>query len=78
MTCKGICLYYKGSSRYATGNKHCQICDLFVNWNGVFCPCCGCRLRIGPRSLKFKTKLREQKRSEKAENEKDLILSIQS
>jgi hypothetical protein len=76
MTCKGICIHHKAPSRYATGNKRCQICDLFIKWDGVFCPCCGCRLRIGPRNFKFKAKLREQREIHKAENKTNIILSI--
>jgi hypothetical protein len=66
MVCKGICIRHKahkpvGSGRYANGQKRCQICELFIKWNGLSCPCCGYKLRIGPRHSKFKTKLREQK-----------------
>jgi hypothetical protein len=78
MTCKGICIYHKGSGRYATGNKRCQICDLFVQWDGLFCPCCGRKLRIGPRSFKFKAKLRKQKAIEEPKSKKNIILSIES
>jgi hypothetical protein len=65
MPCKGICIHHKASGRYATGHKRCQICDLFIKWDGVFCPCCGSRLRIGPRSIKSKAKLRNKKRYRK-------------
>jgi hypothetical protein len=71
MTCKGICIRHKASGpisygRYATGQKRCQICELFIKWNGLSCPCCGNRLRNGPRSFKFKAKLRiKEKRKEK-------------
>ena len=71
MTCKGICIRHKaqkpvGSGRYATGQKRCQICEIFIKWDGVFCPCCGCRLRTGPRHFKHKAKLRiKQKQKEK-------------
>jgi hypothetical protein len=66
MVCKGICIRHKahkpvGEGRYATGQKRCQVCEIFVNWNGLWCPCCGYRLRSKPRNLKFKTKLRENK-----------------
>jgi rRNA maturation endonuclease Nob1 len=61
MTCKGICIRHKASGRYAAGHKRCQVCELFIQWEGLFCPCCGSRLRIGPRNIKFKTKLRKQK-----------------
>jgi hypothetical protein len=63
MVCKGICIRHKASGpissgRYATGQKRCQICEMYVKWDGIFCPCCGCRLRIGPRLFKDKAKLR--------------------
>jgi hypothetical protein len=66
MACKGKCIHYKAFSRYATGHKRCQICELFVKWDGVFCPCCGRKLRIGPRSFKLKAKLRKQKEIQEA------------
>jgi rRNA maturation endonuclease Nob1 len=66
MTCRGICIRPKASSRYATGHKRCQTCDMFIKWDGVFCPCCGSRLRIGPRNIKSNAKLRKQKRIEEA------------
>ena len=47
-------------------HKRCQICELFVKWDGVFCPCCGRKLRIGPRSFKLKAKLRKQKQIQEA------------
>ena len=36
MTCKGICTRYKaqkpvGTGRYASGQKRCQICEIFIN-----------------------------------------------
>lgn len=63
MTCKGICIRYKaqkpvGSGRYATGQRRCQICEIFIKWAGLWCPCCGYRLRTKPRNLKYKAKLR--------------------
>jgi hypothetical protein len=76
MTCKGICIHHKASGRYATGHKRCQICDLFIQWDGVFCPCCGSRLRIGPRCFKFKAKLRKQKEIEEAKNKKSIIHTV--
>lgn len=61
MPCKGICIRYKSVGRYATGNKRCHQCNLFIKWNGILCPCCGYKLRTRPRHSKFKEKLREQK-----------------
>ena len=63
MTCKGICARYKaqkpvGVGRYASGQRRCQICEIFIKWEGLWCPCCGYRLRTKPRNLKYKAKLR--------------------
>ncbi|MGA9149074.1 MAG: hypothetical protein WBZ36_00745 [Candidatus Nitrosopolaris sp.] len=62
MTCKGICIRHKaqkplGTGRYSTGQKRCQVCELYLRWDGIFCPCCGYRLRTRPRNLKYKAKL---------------------
>ena len=67
MTCKGICVRHKaqkpvGSGRYASGQKRCQICEIFIKWEGLWCPCCGYRLRTKPRNLKYKAKLRARKK----------------
>ena len=77
MTCKGTCIDHKGSGRYATGNKRCQICDLFMEWDGVFCPCCGSRLRTRPRNIEDKTRLRKQKKMQEAKIKRILFLSRQ-
>jgi len=68
MTCKGICVRHKaqkpvGSGRYASGQKRCQICEVFMKWDGLWCPCCGYRLRTKPRNLKYKAKLRAKNKS---------------
>lgn len=69
MTCKGICIRYKAKKssdvgRYASGQRRCQICEIFIKWEGQWCPCCGYRLRTKPRNLKYKTILREQQQKE--------------
>ena len=67
MTCKGICIRHKASrpasngNRYSTGQKRCQVCEIFLKWDGLWCPCCGYRLRTKPRNLKYKTRLRARK-----------------
>jgi hypothetical protein len=65
MVCKGICVRHKaqkpiGAGRYSSGQKRCQICEIFIKWDGLWCPCCGYRLRTRPRNLKYKAKLRER------------------
>ena len=43
------CMHIKHLSQftkvgYATGQKHCQVCEIFLNWNRLWiCPCCGYR-----------------------------------
>ena len=66
MTCKGICILHKaqkplGTGRYSTGQKRCQICEIYLKWDGFWCPCCGYRLRTRPRNLKYKARLRAGK-----------------
>lgn len=58
MTCKEICIRYKAASNnYANGHKRCQVCELFMLWKGLRCPCCHCRLRTKPRNVKFRRRL---------------------
>jgi hypothetical protein len=54
MGCKGICIRYKADRpksgiRYMSGQKRCQICEIYLNWQGLWCPCCRCRLRGKPK-----------------------------
>src|SRR5574338_262405 len=72
MTCKGICSRYKaqkpvGTGRYASGQRRCQICEIFIKWEGLWCPCCGYRLRTKPRNLKYKAKLRARVEADQLE-----------
>jgi len=65
MACKGLCTRYRaqkryGVGRYVSGQKRCQICEVFVNWSGLWCPCCRQRLRLKPRLMKFKTKIQSK------------------
>ena len=73
MTCKGICIRHKAprpvvsnSNRYSTAQKRCQVCEIFLKWDGLWCPCCGYRLRTKPCNLKYKAKLRSRKEIEKS------------
>ena len=59
MTCKGICLRHRApkpiqSGRYASGQKRCQGCEIFIEWACLWCPCCGFRLRTRPRNSAYK------------------------
>ncbi|MCZ6582346.1 MAG: hypothetical protein O6761_04150 [Thaumarchaeota archaeon] len=64
MACRGICTRYKANGipsrgRYKNGHKRCQPCDIFIVYEGRFCPCCDVRLRTKPRNKKYKAKLRK-------------------
>ena len=78
MTCKGICLRHKApkpiqSGRYASGQKRCQPCDIFIKWDMLWCPCCGLRLRTKPRNSAYKERFairtRQQQQTGKRKNE---------
>jgi DNA-directed RNA polymerase subunit RPC12/RpoP len=63
LACKGFCERMKASkplsgSRYASGQKRCQVCSIYIKWEGVWCPCCSYRLRTKPRAKTYKDKLR--------------------
>jgi hypothetical protein len=88
MVCKGICVRHKALKprnpvigRYSTGQKRCQICETFLKWDGLWSPCCGYKLRTGPRNTKLKNELRTRKEIEKgklsAVNEQSPIQALQ-
>jgi len=82
MTCKGICVRYKaqkpvGTGRYASGQRRCQICEIFIKWEGLWCPCCGYRLRTKPRNLKYKAKLRARVEADAVEAETKSISEME-
>jgi len=67
MSCKDTCFQYKAqkppnASRYGSGQKRCQICEIYLKWDGLFCPCCGCKLRVKPRNRHWKVKLLYEKK----------------
>ncbi|MGC2573671.1 MAG: hypothetical protein WA364_19315, partial [Candidatus Nitrosopolaris sp.] len=53
----------------------------FLKWDGLWCPCCGHKLRTGPRNTKLKNELRTRKEIEKgklsAVNEQTRIQVLQ-
>ena len=64
---------HKASRGYATGNKRCHHCNLFIKWNGLLCPCYGYKLRTRRKVSKYKEKLREQKLMAQAEEVKNTV-----
>ena len=69
MPCKGICERFRakkpmpfrlGISRYASGQKRCQVCEVWMSWEGTRCPCCSIKLRGRPRRRDGKVVYKEQ------------------
>jgi hypothetical protein len=62
MSCKGICIRHRAKrpaasyGRYATGQKRCQICAIYMKWDGMWCPCYGSKVRTRPHNSKSKQK----------------------
>ncbi|RMW35236.1 MAG: hypothetical protein EA443_03210 [Nitrosopumilus sp.] len=62
MHCNGSCKKYKATStsvdggRYELGQKRCPECELFINWEGLWCPCCGRLLRTKPRAKRVRNR----------------------
>ncbi len=59
--CNNICHRYKAKKpnnigRYLSGQKRCNACEIYIHWDGLWCPCCNYKLRLTPRSSKYKKK----------------------
>ena len=54
--CTGICGFKyevkkKGNGgAYNKGYKWCKNCIVFIKWDGIFCPCCRMKMRVGVRN----------------------------
>ena len=60
LACKEICVLHKaksnGKERYSNNQKRCQICEIFIEGEGTWGPCCGYMLRTHPRNNKSRKK----------------------
>ena len=69
MHCHGNCEQFKAKSnsheggRYEQGQKRCPQCELFIKWDGLWCPCYGHLLRTKPRGTRLKRRLLLQKKA---------------
>lgn len=60
-SCKGVCSKYKSTGtamrfKYQEGQKRCSFCGIFIECEGVRCPCCHIRLRTKARNSASKRK----------------------
>jgi hypothetical protein len=82
MACRGFCIIHRAQrpagpfGRYATGQKRCQICSVFMKLDGLWYPCCGCRVRTRPGNSKLKQKLEitKKKHDENKNKEQHFLL----
>ncbi len=64
MVCNGVCVKYKFKKSnitrqvYSDGASRCQTCEIFIRWDGAFCPCCGVKVRKVPRNKHGKEAMR--------------------
>jgi len=68
--CNGNCKKFHvtrkfGKQRYLEGQKRCNTCEIFLKWDGLWCPCCNNRLRLSPRNGKNKVRFLETKSKRK-------------
>ena len=73
MVCRNICERLKGKpsfeyNQYIDGKKYCRRCEIFLYYNGIFCPCCGMQLRRTPSNKSGKERLKKR-------NKKSIILT---
>lgn len=83
MACREICHKYKFKKNpisrqvYSAGASRCQICEIFIVWDGWSCPCCGIKLRKVPRNKHGKESMKARNMTrvdrDKGEFEESLI-----
>ncbi|AJW69920.1 hypothetical protein [Nitrosopumilus adriaticus] len=64
--CKGVCIKYKavgykGKHRYNIGQKRCPVCEEFLKYLGIRCPCCSVKLRTTPRGNKARKEIQSER-----------------
>jgi hypothetical protein len=79
MTCRGICHRHRAQERsggrYANGQKRCQVCQIYMKWDGLRCPCCRSRLRTKSHNSAFKKGLADAKKYQRP-NKIQLSISV--
>lgn len=57
--CNNICTRFKSnhittSHKYEMGQKRCSLCEVFLEYSGLRCPCCNVKLRTKSRTTEKK------------------------
>ena len=67
LTCKGQCHLKYNTKKYIRGDKgsykRCTLCELYLKWDGIYCPCCGVRLKHSPSNNKSRQRYRDNKQA---------------
>lgn len=48
--------------KYGEGHRYCSVCNTCIRWEGLFCPCCGMRLRTTAHSHAYRRRRIDAKR----------------
>jgi hypothetical protein len=64
MACRNLCERFNsrfivGGSHYANGKKYCRRGEVYILYDGIFCPCCGMVLGTSPTNKRDKERLRQ-------------------
>ncbi|KEQ56298.1 hypothetical protein SCCGRSA3_01876 [Marine Group I thaumarchaeote SCGC RSA3] len=64
--CKGICVRFRatgyvGKHRYEKGQKRCPVCEIFMTYPEVRCPCCSIKLRVTPRGNNARKEIQKKR-----------------
>ena len=53
--CKNACIPYITPKTYIEGAVRCRTCYRFLEWDGIWCPCCNCRVSRRARGIASKS-----------------------
>lgn len=56
------CKKFRAPTRHVEGIARCRFCDIFIYWDGSYCPCCNGRVS---RRVRNRTRQSSKKRFEK-------------
>jgi hypothetical protein len=80
--CNGICTRHKAikpfGGRYVEGQKRCTQCQIFIWWDGIFCVCCGNKLRTKVRNKSQQLRKKMEKLKLKRSAHQLSLLTIKS
>jgi len=64
LMCKGQCHLKYNTKKVIRGEKNgfkrCTICALYIKWEGLYCPCCGVKLKSSPTNNLARQRYREK------------------